>query len=102
MLDERLVSLYRAHEGPFPKGYAGVEIHGVDLSSLDDLIFGVASHYTNNHRSVSPDHVVALSTALLDLEKVMPDLATDAARDYFQQSMDVASYLLANRRSGSR
>ena len=95
--DEVLSDLYSKLLVPFPAGLAGEVIEGVDLVDLDDGIAGIASHYVNNSRPLTPDHRTWLVEYMADLDRIDAQLPDEYAREAFARLRALARYLSANR-----
>jgi hypothetical protein len=69
---------------PFPEGYAGIEVNGVELASLDTFSAGCIDTFITNKGSLDVRRISILRDCVRDLNKVIKHLDGDA-KNYFEQ-----------------
>ena len=75
--------LWREHQNaPYPDGYRGVEVAGVELVMLDADIAGCVSTYLGNGGRLDLQRTAILGQCYRDVSLVVREL-TGSARDYF-------------------
>ena len=71
-IPSEILELWQQHSStPFPKGYGGKVINGIDLSLLDAEIAGGIHMYVHNSGELDSRHVEILSKCLVDLNTVL-------------------------------
>jgi hypothetical protein len=71
MISPEILELWQQHSStPFPKGYGGKVINGIDLSLLDAEIAGCIHMYVHSGE-LDSRHVEILSKCLVDLNTIL-------------------------------
>ena len=72
--------LWREHrKSLFPKGYGGIDINGICISSLDTYVSGCISTYVNrNDGMLDLDRMLILRKSKIQLESILKLLEDDA------------------------
>ncbi|MFM8551507.1 MAG: hypothetical protein ACKOCD_04215 [Nitrospiraceae bacterium] len=65
-----------------------------ELMTLDTVISGCVTYYLDAAEGLDPQRIVILEDCLADLNRLMPDLAGEAAA-YFERTQTLACLLLA-------
>ncbi len=79
----------------FPESYAGKDVNGVCLTSLDTYAAGCISTYIQqNRKSIDFERYQVLQKCKANLEEVLPDL-TGEARMYFIRLHEMCSIIIA-------
>jgi hypothetical protein len=65
----------------FPHDVSGLEVDGIDVTSLDTFTAGCLEVYFNRGQ-LDPERMVVLEACVRDLHRVLPSLDRDAA-EYF-------------------
>ena len=69
---------------PFPEGYAGVEVEGIELASLDTFAAGCIDTFLSNRGHLDAGRVSALKQCASELATVVKNLDGEA-KGYFEQ-----------------
>ena len=86
--------LWREHqEAPYPDGFRGVEVAGVELVMLDADIAGCVSTYLKKGGCLDLQRAAILGRCYRDASLVVREL-TGAPRDYFARLERVAATVL--------
>jgi hypothetical protein len=84
MSEEKNSQLWQQHQGtPFPPGYGGEEVEGVDLVLIDTYASGCISSAIGNRRPLDIERARILKECIIDMEKVLPKLKGDAHEYFF-------------------
>ena len=92
-MNSEVQKLWQEHLRPFPKGYGGEVIDGIDLALLDTETSGCIYTYINSGGQLDPWRIQILKSCLSDLTIVTQKLAGDAF-DYFNQLKILAKLVL--------
>jgi hypothetical protein len=79
---------------PFPDGLAGEEIAGVDIVMLDADIAGCVATALGNHGRPAVERKAVLAKCLDDLDRVLPLLQDEGAREYYERLRRLAQLTL--------
>ncbi|MCM1977051.1 MULTISPECIES: hypothetical protein [Streptomyces] len=94
-LNDRLCSLWEAHRrAPFPGGFRGVDVAGVELILLDSSVAGLVMQELRG--GLGDDDVAILWACITDLDKVLPLIDDEYCRDYYAR-LRVLAELVAPR-----
>ncbi|MDQ3652621.1 MAG: hypothetical protein M3458_20565 [Acidobacteriota bacterium] len=69
---------------PFPEGYAGVEIEGIELASLDTFAAGCIDTFVRNEGRLDAGRISILKECAAELAIVAQKLEGEA-QDYFEK-----------------
>ena len=78
---------------PFPAGYAGVEVKGIELASLDTFAAGCIDAFVRNRGRLDLGRVSILKQCVSELGVVVKNLDGEA-KDYFEQLRLLAERVL--------
>ena len=91
---DQLRRLWREHqEGPYPEGYRGVEVAGVELVMLDADIGGCISTYLAKGGRLDLQRTAILGRCYRDVALAVREL-TGPTRDYFTRLERMAASVL--------
>ena len=92
-MNSEIQRLWQEHLRPFPKGYGGEEIDGIDLALLDTETAGCIYTYINSGGQLDPWRTEILKNCLNDLTAVTQKLDGNAF-DFFNQLKILAKLVL--------
>ena len=69
---------------PFPEGYAGVEVEGIELASLDTFAAGCIDTYVRSNGRLDAGRLSILKRCAAELEAVVNNLDGEA-KEYFER-----------------
>lgn len=102
---DQIEALWEEHcRIPFPRGYAGKEIEGIDLVLLDTLAAGCISTFLGGGGRLDPERAKLLGGpgGLADeIDQIMPGLEGEAAR-HFDRLGRLSRAVLARVQSSKR
>ena len=95
-------ALWRQHYGaPFPKGLAGKEVSGIDVTSLDSFATGCIDTFLHNGGKLDLGRTALLGLCYRDLSVALTKLAGER-RDYFARLETMARLVLEAVCDGAR
>ena len=81
-------------QAKFPKGFGGVDVNGVCVTSLDTYAAGCISSYMKYERkSIDLERFQVLQKCKSQLEEVLPHIDGEAL-DYFSRLHDICSLIV--------
>jgi len=80
---------------PFPDGWAGEEVNGVCVTSVDSFAAGCIDTFLSNGGTLDSHRIDVLRRCATDLARVLPQL-DDEVRDYFGHLNDLITAVLKN------
>ena len=80
---------------PFPEGCAGLEIEGIELTSLDTFAAGCIDAFIASRVRLDPDRLTVLSRCSEELGIVVKNLDGEA-RSYFERLRLLTAKVLAS------
>lgn len=92
-MNSEIQKLWQEHLRPFPKGYAGEEIDGIDLALLDTETAGCIYTYVTSGGRLDSWRTKILQTCFVDLIAVTEKLDGNAL-DYFNELKIIAELVL--------
>ena len=78
---------------PFPEGYAGEEIEGICLATLDTVAAGCIDTFLDNSGRLDQQRISVLQDCARDLHVIVKYL-DGKAKDYFEQLQSLAERIL--------
>ena len=78
---------------PFPEGYAGIEVEGIELASLDTFAAGCIDTFIHNNGHLDQQRISILKDCSKDLDIVVKHLEGEA-KNYFGHLQSLSQQVL--------
>jgi hypothetical protein len=85
---------------PFPDGYAGKDVNGICVTSLDTFAAGCISAYTSNG-NLDRNRIQVLKSCLDDLDLILPELS-EHPKKYFLSLKQICVEIIKNTKATTK